>query len=367
MLDFKTRLIMKNRLILPITGFLAFFIMLCSCENLDDLSDLGLRPHILAPALKTEIDVYDFDRLLNQNTEYIISASTVTGETGFPADVPVPFFPGYDGTGEKFESQYLSIFEIAHRIFLDTINATLSFTNTFPVSILPNTRFILRDSANPSNILFDHTLPPGTKVLPGEPYSFKFIRSKDTIASTLEFYVQDLKLDQGTNVTFNDEDFVVNLNIKVVDIEKAELKNNVSYTDTATHPFDINIPNPEDTSAYSGGLSIFLTNKYPAGFDLQLELLDENNQLIYNIFGDSSLFLANAPLDINGNVIGQTTAEKINFIKVEDINNLNLVKKMRVSVTLITPPTPEIVILNEVTTIALLITADIKVNPEKGQ
>lgn len=359
---------MKKTILLSLFGFLVGLTIITSCENLDDLADLGLRPNILAPALKTEIDVYDFDKLLNQNSQYIIPFSAIADESPIPINsgTTIPFFPGYDGSGVVLPSQYLNIFDIAEKIYLDTINATLSFVNTFPVSILPETRFVLRDSAN-QTIIFDHTILEGTKVLPNEKYIVNFIRSKEVIQSTLEFFVRDIHLDEGTNVTFSGDDFIVNLNVKVVDIDKAELKNNVSYKDTAIHAFEINIPNPGDTSAYSGSLSIFLTNKYPAGFDLRLELLDENENFIFSIFGDSSLFLKNAPLDAGGNVIGETTTEKINFINVQDINNLNAVKKMRVMVELLTPPTPETVILNEVTTIDLLITADIKIDPSNAQ
>ncbi len=359
---------MKNATLLSIFGFLIGLTIITSCENLDDLADLGLRPNILAPALKTEIDVYDFDKLLNQNSKYVIPFSEIANESPvtITPGTTVPFTPEMTFS-DPLPSQYLNIFDIAERIFLDTVNATLTFKNTFPVSILPNTRFVLRDSANPSNILFSHQIPTGTKVSPGEEYRFDFISSKDTVESTLEFFVDDLHLEEGNNVTFTGEDFVVNLNVKVVDIDKAELKNNVSYKDTAVHLFNINIPNPEDTSAYSGSLSIFLTNKYPAGFDLRLELLDENENFIFSVFGDSSLFLNHAPLDPNGNVVGETTTEKLNFIKVEDIRNLNAVKKMRVMVELLTPPTPETVILNEVTTIDLLITADIKIDPSNAQ
>ncbi len=350
---------MKKATLISIFGFLVGLIVITSCENLDDLADLGLRPNILAPALKTEIDVYDFDKLLNQNSEYRISPSDV----GIPPGTTFPSFPGYNGDGIKLPSQYLNIFDIAEKIYLDTINATLSFTNTFPVSILPHTRFVLRDSANPNTILFNDSIPTGTKVLPGETYTVNFVRSKEIVQSTLEFFVQDLHLEEGNNVTFSGEDFVINLNVKVVDIDKVELKNNVTYNDTTISDFNINIPNPGDTSAYSGSLSIFLTNKYPAGFDLRLELLDENENFIFSVFGDSSLFLENAPLDAGGNVVGEKTTEKLNFIRVEDISNLNLVKKMRVMVKLITPNTPKTIILDEVSAIDLLITANIKIDP----
>lgn len=357
----------KNRL-LSFFGFLIGLLIFTSCENLDDLSNLGLRPNILAPALKTEIDVYDFDKLLNQNSTYIISFSEISNAFSLPVSpgTSIPYTPEITFAAPT-PSKYLSIFNIAERIFLDTVNVTLSFKNTLPVSILPDTRFVLRDSANPSKVLFSHQIPTGTKVLPGEDYLFNFISSKDVITSTLEFFVQDLHLEEGNNVTFSGDDFIINLNVKIITIDKAELKNNVSYKDTTVSKFEINIPNPGDTSAYSGSFSIFLTNKYPAGFDLTLELLDENENFIFSVFGDSSLFLEHAPLDAMGNVVGEKTTKKLNFLRIEDIRNINRVKKMRILVELLTPPTPQTVIINNVTTIDMLITADIKIDPTNAQ
>ena len=351
---------MKKRILYSLAGVCTLLFTLTACENLDELSNLGLRPHILAPALKTEIDIYDFERLLTQTTEYEVAINQLPlGNT------PFPFFPKTTIPG-KLPSEYLNIFEIANKIALDTLRATLSFDNIFPVPIEPNTRIVLRDSANPSKVLLNHVI--NRSVPSGDNYEFQLIRSSDIITSTLELYMEDLTLGSGTNVTFNDDDiFVLKVSVDLIDLNYVELKNDVSYSDVAIHPFNINIPDAADTSAYSGSLSIFLTNKYPAGFLLQMDLLDENENTVFKVFGDSSLFVENAPVDPNtGVVIGETIADKLKFIKVEDISNLNNVKKMRVGVTLKTPSSPNKLILSEITTIDMLITADIQVDPSKS-
>lgn len=354
---------MRNKLLLTVAVVTSLLFTLSSCEDLDELADLGLRPHILAPALKTEIDIYDFEKLLTQNTEYAVSVSNIPSA---PTTVALPF-PGY-GPSSELPPEYLNIFEIANEIVLEELVATISFNNIFPVDILPNTTIILKDSVSGTPIL-THVLDEA--VAPGETYSIPLKKSDITISSTLALSMDKLTLasSNGEPVQFSNDDFILNLAVELIDLDYVELKNDISYSDIAIHPFDLNIPDAADTSAYSGSLSIFLTNKYPANFDLRMDLLDENENLIYQVFGDSSFFVQHAPLNDDGTVILEkaTEASKIDFINVADINNLNNVKKMRVEVVLKTPSAPTKLILSEITTIDMLVTADIKVDPSKSE
>lgn len=352
---------MRKSTLLSCAAILSLLFTFTSCEDLDELADLGLRPHILAPVLKTEIDIYDFEKLLTQTTDYEISM----GNIPFPTGVNIPVFPGF-GPSPELPAEYLNIFDIANEIVLEELIATISFNNTFPTAILEGTTIILKDSTNGNEIL-THVLPVGTKVQPGETYSIPVNKEDISISSTIAISMDKLTLDQGTNVTFSNEDFVVIVDVELIDLDYVNLKNNVSYEDIAIQAFDLNISDAADTSAYSGSLSIFLTNKYPAGFNLKMDLLDENNQTVFKIFGDSSLYVEHAPLDANGNVIGETIAEKIDFISVEDISNLNTVKNMRIEVVLNTPSAPNQLILSEITTIDMLVTADIKIDPSKTE
>lgn len=352
---------MKKQILYSLACVCAFLFSLTSCENLDDLSNLGLRPHILAPALKTEIDIYDFERLLTQNTQYEVAISNIPTA---PTIIALPF-PGY-GPSSELPPEYLNIFDIAHTIVLDELVATISFNNIFPVDILPNTTIVLKDSTTGTPFLTHVLTEP---VAPGATYSIPVKKSNLTISSTIALSMDKLTLASSTTpVLFSNDDFILNLNVHLIDLDYVQLKNDVSYADVAIHPFDINIPNAEDTSAYSGSLSIFLTNKYPANFELKMDLLDENENLVYQIFGDSALFVAHAPLNDDGTVkLDQATeSSKIDFISVSDINNLNSVKKMRVGVVLKTPSAPSKLILSEITSIDMLVTADIQVDPSKS-
>lgn len=350
---------MRNKLLYSAAIVITFLFTLTSCEELDELADLGLRPHILAPALKTEIDIYDFEKLLTQSTDYEVEIGNIPVVTG----VTIPYFPGY-GPSNELPPEYLSIFDIANEIKLDELVATMSFNNNFPVSILPGTTILLKDSANGNEIL-THILQD--TVFPGEVFSVPVKKQNITISSTIALSIDKLTLDEGFFVEFSDEDFILNVNIELIDLDQVSLKNDIEYADVAIHPFDLNIPEADDTTAYTGSLSIFLTNKYPAGFDLKMDLLDENNNLVFQIFGDSSLYVEHAILDNDGYVIQSTSAQKLDFINIEDINNLNSVKNMRVSVILKTPSAPSKAILTEITTIDMLVTTDIKVDPNKAQ
>lgn len=352
---------MRKTFVYTIIGALVCSLMFTSCENLDDLEKYGFQPEILAPALKTEIDIYDFERLLTQTTDYTISPGDLSSLSGvpFPVDVPVP--------DNLIPSEYMNIFDFAEKIFTDTVRATISFDNIFPVAIKAGTRILVRDSSDASKVLIDHSI--ASDVPSGGSYVIPIVRGADTISSTLEITMTDFVFVGTGNLTpvnFPNQDFTVVLNVTLIDLDHVELKNNVSYEDSATHPFSIDIPNAADTAAYSGALSLFITNKYPTGFDLRLDLLDDNGDLVFPLFGDSSLFVEHAPLDATGRVIGQTVAEKVNFINVTDINNLNEVTQMRIGVTLKTPSSPSTVILDEITTIDMLITADIAVDPSKA-
>ena len=350
---------MRNKLLYSVAVVITLLFTLSSCEGLDDLAELGLRPHILAPALKTEIDIYDFEKLLTQSTDYNVEIGNIPVVTG----TTIPYFPGY-GPSSELPPEYLNIFDIANEIKLEELVATISFNNNFPVSILPGTTILLQDSAN-GNEFLTHVLQD--TVYPGTVFSIPVKKQNITISSTIALSIDKLTLDEGFFVEFSDEDFIVNLNITLIDLDQVSLKNDIEYEDVAIHPFDINIPDAGDTSAYTGTLSIFLTNKYPAGFELKMDLLDKDDNTIFKIFGDSSLFVEHATLNADGFVIGATSAQKLDFINIENINNLNTVEKMRVAVVLKTPPSPSKAILTEITTIDMLVTTDIKIDPTKAQ
>ena len=344
---------------------------LAGCK-VDELKDLGIKPNILGPVVKTTIDYEDFEDLTFGQTQYEIGANTNLSDTlpdqAFQTAVIIPPFKL---EGQKFPSEFLELGEYAERILIDTANIVISFENTFPFPIGADTRIVIRDEADTSNIVVDHAVRED--VPSGESYFFSVKPSDLLISNTLEIFVIDFQSPGTNEPTQVDEDaeLAITIEVKILVIDRAEILPNKQYEIENVSDFEIDI-DTNDTQAYSGLLWFKLDNGFPTEVDLELEALDENDNITYKFFNDSIqngvLSLPAGATDGIGNVIAKTSSGWLELLNLqnEDIQKIVEARKLRIKGTFITPNGPDaIYIIDAESAVDLVITADITIDIDK--
>lgn len=355
-----------------ITLALVMSLGIYSCENLDTFAELGWKPEILGPIVNTNVNYYDFEELINSRKEYTVNAGSMPEEYANPP-FPLPFIPPF-GPMEKFESQYLNIFTYANKVKIDSLDATISFVNTFPIPIGAGTRIVMRDSVDTNKVVLDHTIE--RDVESGDSYDIELVNAdQHEITSTLELYVDDFQ-SPGTDgpAKFNNEELIITLTVEFLKIDYAEIKPNIVYQISDTVAFDIGTIDTSDYAAYSGNLFMFVENSFPTSIDLELILQDELNNPIDTFFTDdpfNGLYTieAGAVNQSTGEVISGVESEKVTLLDLDnDIESISSAKFIAVRAVLRTGPNPpEFYVMNENSTFNLLITADIAIDPSKVQ
>lgn len=340
-----------------------------SCENLDTFADLGWQPEILGPVVNTNVNYYDFEDLINSQKDYTVNAGSIPGAD---PGTQLPFMPAF-GPLPKFPSEYLNLFEYASLVQIDSLNATITFENVFPVPIGQGTRIVIRDSINPSIVVLDHEID---RDVPADSlYTIQILEEDLTITTTLELFVDDFQSPGSTEpVTFEEEELIIQLKIEFIKVDYAEVNPNIYYEITDTLGFDIGTIEETDYAAYSGNLFMFVTNSFPTAIDLELIFQDENNNPIDTLFTEdpfNGLYTIDAG-EVNtstGVVISPVESDKVTLLNIdEDIESISKAKFIAVRAAFKTGPTPpESYIIDEESTFNLLITADIAIDPSKVQ
>lgn len=359
--------------------------MIFSSCDLNQFEEYGWKPKLLGPILKTQIDYYDLEELIDIRTDYTINAGTL-GDADASNDYPEneeidvdPFGPLGD-----FPPQYRRLFttddgrSFVISAIIEEFRATVTFNNVFPIPIGEGTKLVIRDSTDQSVVLLDH--PIEREIAPGEDYQLDLtILEEKEISGTLEFFITDFNSPGGEGVTFTGEDFIVNFAVDLIDIKLVNLVPDLSYAIESNNPFQLDIEEGE-VDAYDGSIYLWVTNAFPTQFDLRMVLLDStasgNDAIIHEFFIDEDdlenwngyYSIESAELDMDGNVISPREAERVTLAHIKDIPGVSRANQLRVTGTFSTsgaPPTQYV--LTDETYIDILITTKVEIDPSKAQ
>lgn len=356
-------------------------VLLASCD-LNQFEEYGWKPTLLGPLLKTRIDYYDLEDLVDIRTEYDINAGDLEDDDGnkYPEnqEIDVPPF----GPLPKFPSQYRKMFTtddgetFVQSAIIERFKAQASFNNVFPIPIGEGTRLVIRDSANTDNIILDH--PIERDVAPGETYSIDInIEEVTEITGTLEFYIEDFQSPGKDNITFTGEDFIVNFEVELLDIKELNLVPDLSYSIERSNPFELNIEEGE-VDAYDGSIYLWVTNAFPTQFDLSIALIDSTggtDEVVHQFFmdeegegnGNGLYTIDAAELDDDGRVLNPVESDRVTLVEIKDVPELNRANKIRVSGVFKTDQAPPAqYVLTDQTYIDVLITTKMQIDPSKA-
>ncbi len=361
----KIRQILKRSVIA-----LAAVVSFAACEDLDTLSDYGWKPEYLGPVVNSNVNYFDLDDLVTTSTDYEVTAGSL--EDVIPGAVEgatFPFIPAIPKLA-KFDSEYFNFFEFAQTIGVDTLDATISFNNIFPFPMGAETRIVIRDSADPSNVLIDHSV---TRDVPfGDSYEFNIQLSDVLISSTTEIFVVDFN-SPGTQsqATFSSDVFSIKLTMNILDLNRVDLNPEISYELLDTAEFDIGDIDTTSYAAYDGFLYMFMTNSFPTSLDVQITLINDAGDVEYVFFSDreDSTYVIDAGVvdEETGEVISEVESGKVQLVNIqEDLEAIDRGTWMVVRAVLKTGPNPPTkYVLTDMSEMHMLITADIAIDPSK--
>lgn len=331
--------------------FIISSILIYGCKPIDP-EKIDWKPEILAPIVKSNLELYDFEDLIFSGTAYNVDAGSLP-IPGYIPNIPIPVPPI---SNLSLPADYLKLSTFFNLIVVDSAAITINFNNVFPIPIGQNTRLTIRDSVS-KELIADHFT--NREVPPGEKYEFDFLIFDKKISQTLEIKIEEFNSPGGSNLIFTDETLIINVFIQFVNLDWVEVENDVNYSDTSYSDIDFSLDG--DSDPYTGTLSLFLDNNFPTEFKLRLDLYDDADNFIYSFFGTDGVTVDRGVVDPGGNVIENTKFELLDFIHTDDIPLIESAKKIQIIADFSTGSTPTVNIIDEESYIELIISGNVEV------
>jgi len=326
--------------------------LIIGCKPINP-EEIDWKPEILAPFVKSNLEVYDFEELIFSGAEYNVEAGDLP-IPGYAPNIPIPFVPPI--IKESLPPDYLNLSTFFNLIVVDSAAVKINLNNVFPIPIGANTKLTIRDSVS-KELVTEHYV--NRQVAPGENYEFDFLIFDKKLSQTLEIKVEEFNSPGGTNVTFTNETLVINVLIQFVNLDWVEVENNVNFIDTSYTDVDFNIDGGSDP--FQGTLSLFLDNNFPSEFKLRLDLYDDMDNFVYSLFGQNGVTVDRGVVDVDGNVIKNTEFQLLNFIHTDNLPLLESATKLQIIAEFNTQKTPDVNIIDEESYIELIISGNVEV------
>lgn len=251
-----------------------------------------------------------------------------------------------------------------HSIQFDTLDIKLSFTNAFPIAISAGTQFSFRRSDNtsdPTNIIYQHTLPQD--IQPAQQYEFDVQVFNNSVTDTIYLFLEQFASPGGNNVTFSATPCKIEVEVKVIDIQKVELFPNKSVVERDT--IDIEFGDEEtnsgplDTSSHAT-VNFYVDHAMPIHTSAQIYFLDPNTNLVTDSLLTPAVSAVGCNTDANGDPLNVNTSKTSLYISHTRIENIKKAKKAIIVFRLNTLGYPgPYVYLSDNTYLKLQITGDL--------
>ncbi|PWN06660.1 hypothetical protein [Rhodohalobacter mucosus] len=237
-----------------------------------------------------------------------------TSNIGLPVSI-TGAFQGEDADGNRF--------------YLDGTGAN-SVTDAEPANLLLN-----GGSEIPLENLIRIDLNPD-----GDPAQEETFRIDNSNSGIIDFFnqlpvsirfigVSDLNREQEEGVIRNPVQFQPDLRLSVPLSLRAE---NATFSDTTSQDLS-NLPGPDDDAVIeTGTLDIRYSNGIPLGFELELEFLDENGNVLTTLPSQSTgmILFEPAPVDLSGASAGVGEGSNTVTFTREQLDILNQTRQLRI-------------------------------------
>lgn len=305
-------------------------LLLQQCNPVNDFDSVTYRPGYLGPLAFSQLDPIEIAETSDKRSTYEVNPVEL-GIPGFAYNVPLTIAP----IGPiDFPPEYTELQDIFAAIAVNEVVFTITFTNNLPVTISAGTEIVGRDSAT-NNLMFRHILP--NDVAPGASYEGQQQETNRTLTSDLAISVENFRTPGASNVTFQDVDWVVTVDLNVLDLDEVLLRGNETFKVEATNPFSFDFSDESAESNPEGTLSLFVTNNLPTQASITLALQDDQGNTIYNFFGGSPFQVTAPTIDANGVVTAPVDVDLLDFIAVDTLDALSDATQLYSEVIFTTP------------------------------
>lgn len=342
-MSIKKRLL--NLRLLIIIGLLGGFISACSLGNNNQDVTLDWQPEILAPLIKGDMGVLQQPDI--QNVDFSITIpSSALGLDAFSGTVPiVPAFGPIDSIKRYHTVTDASNNLIFESVEIDSVTASSSFTNPFPVPLSAGMRIVFRNQGE-TTALITHTTT--NDIAPNATYTFSELSLNVSLSANLEIALENVNSSGGSNVDFNSiSDLTMAINLKISEVRAIVLAPNVSASFETTDDFNLGLGNEAEN--IEGSLIIKHNNQTPVNLNVQAYFLAEDQTTVLDsLFPTSSVVIP-----------GDTSSERVSSTSL--LNNLRNAKYLKFSTGFNTNGFTSNVRIDSATNYRFQIIADVKV------
>lgn len=333
----------KLRLVV-LSGILGGMFTACSLNNAQEVT-LDWQPEILAPLVKGNLGVLQQPDIQNVSFSLTVPASSLGLDT-FTGTVPlVPAFGPIDSIQREYSITDASNNLIFESVEIDSVEATASFTNPFPVPLSSGMRIIFRNKGASTNLI-THTL--NQDIAPNASYSLTELALNVTLQSNLEIALENVQSPGGNNVDFSTiGDLVLDVQLRISEVKAILIAPNVSTSFETLDNFDLGLGTEAEN--LEGNLILKHDNQTPVNIAVQAYFLADDKTTIVD-----SLFQTPSP--INAKSTSSVTVSSTSLL-----NNLRNTKFIRFVTSFNTNGFTNSVRIDESNNYAFQIIADVKV------
>lgn len=288
----------------------------CSKYNTDPKELPTWTSDWLLPLIKGKLAFENIKEISEVKTSFNVPSLDIGYPSGVNVNVP-PLNISAVGPYKQSLSNWI------HVVNFDSLEIMLSFQNVFPIAIGAGTKFSFRRSTNtndPNNIIYQHTIP--NDIAPNQNYSFDINVINNFLTDTVYIFLEQFTSPGGNNITFSATPSKINVEIKVIDINRVELYPNKSLTEIDTVDIDFSKEDTGTDTANYGKINFFVDNALPINFYIQVYFLDPINSQIVDSLLDNPFNAIGCNTNANGdptNVNASKTSVNITTARIEKI------------------------------------------------
>lgn len=332
-----------------------FIILIMSCSK---SSNIKHSSDWLLPLVKGNITFETLKTLSRAKTSISIPSIDLGYTSGTTVNIP-PI------SNKNLGPYKIPLNNWIHKIQFDSLEILFSFKNLFPIETGAGTKFSFRRTANvndSNNIIYQYITQQNISA--NGNINFDIVVNNNFINDTIFLFVEEYNSPGANNVTFSAQPSIIDIEVKIIDINYVELYSDKSALEKDTLDIDFSKEEtPTDTSNY-GIVNIFIDNGLPIQFGIQIYFLDPStNSYAIDSLWNPTFDIAGSNTDANGTPQNIQSKKSSVSISTQRLDKIKKSKKgvIKYQINTLGYP-PPYVRLNKDAFLKLQITGDLHLN-----
>ncbi len=306
---------MPKKFVFILSG-ISLLLTVASCKKID-----SLQPDILAPLIKSTAKVEDIGQIRDKHfTQEFPAASIGSYPVGVLLASVAPIEIDHVGPYPYTLSDTVTFVDI------DTMNFSLTFSNSYPISVQAGTQVVFRSSSDvnsTANIIFAHII--SHDIAPNTSYTIDTIITNKYLPATIYMSLDTFRSQGGNNVTFSSQPSVLDFEIRLLSTFTVGVKTNITLgvQDTTDVQFSGDQNNYND-STVTGIVSIYISNSLPINLHFGLDFYDDNYNYLTSLY-QSDMVAVGGTTDVQGNptsvAVEQRFDDTLSIVRINQIRS----------------------------------------------